>query len=66
MEFIWNLFHQIYDVEFLVQAGGLVVLTIIVFVETGLLIGFFCRVTLCWRPPEYSPTANGARPQSNV
>ena len=41
MEFLWNLFHQIYDVEFLVRAGGLVVLTIIVFVETGLLIGFF-------------------------
>jgi membrane-associated protein len=41
MEFVWNLFHQIYDVEFLVRAGGLLVLTIIVFVETGLLIGFF-------------------------
>ena len=41
MEFLWNLFHQIYDVEFLVRAGGLVLLTIIVFVETGLLIGFF-------------------------
>jgi membrane-associated protein len=41
MELIWNLFHQIYDVEFLVRAGGLVALTIIVFVETGLLIGFF-------------------------
>jgi membrane-associated protein len=41
MEFLWNLFHQIYDVEFLVRTGGLVLLTIIVFVETGLLIGFF-------------------------
>jgi membrane-associated protein len=41
MEFLWNLFHQIYDVELLVRAGGLVLLTIIVFVETGLLIGFF-------------------------
>jgi membrane-associated protein len=41
MELLWNLFHQIYDVEFLVRAGGLLVLTIIVFVETGLLIGFF-------------------------
>lgn len=41
MELIWNLFHQIYDVEFLVRGGGLVALTIIVFVETGLLIGFF-------------------------
>jgi len=41
MEFLWNLFHRIYDVEFLVRTGGLVLLIIIVFVETGLLIGFF-------------------------
>src|SRR5262249_27491249 len=41
MEFCWNLFHRIYDVEFLVRTGGLACLIIIVFVETGLLIGFF-------------------------
>ncbi|TMA11894.1 MAG: DedA family protein [Deltaproteobacteria bacterium] len=41
MEFLWNLFHQIYDVEFLVRAGGLLALIAIVFVETGLLVGFF-------------------------
>jgi membrane-associated protein len=41
MEFLWDLFHKIYDVESLVRYGGLVGLTIIVFVETGLLIGFF-------------------------
>ena len=41
MEFIWDLFHQIYDVESLVRIGGIVGLTAIVFVETGLLIGFF-------------------------
>jgi membrane-associated protein len=41
MEFIWDLFHQIYDVESLVRIGGIVGLTVIVFVETGLLIGFF-------------------------
>ena len=41
MEFLWNLFHQIYDVESLVRVGGLVGLTAIVFVETGLLIGLF-------------------------
>ncbi len=41
MEFLWNLFHQIYDVEFVVRAGGLFALTAIVFTETGLLIGFF-------------------------
>ncbi len=41
MEFVWDLFHRIYDVEFLVRTGGLVALMIIVFVETGLLVGFF-------------------------
>jgi membrane-associated protein len=41
MEFIWDLFHKIYDVESLVRVGGIVGLTVIVFVETGLLIGFF-------------------------
>src|ERR687891_1582206 len=41
MEFLWDLFHRIYDVEFLVRAGGLLALTVIVFVETGFLVGFF-------------------------
>lgn len=41
MEFIWDLFHRIYDVEFLVRAGGLATLAVIVFTETGLLVGFF-------------------------
>src|SRR5512143_3130890 len=41
MEFLWDLFHRIYDVEFLVRTGGLLALTIIVFTETGLMLGFF-------------------------
>jgi membrane-associated protein len=41
MEMLWDLFHRIYDVEFLVRTGGLLVLTAIVFTETGLLVGFF-------------------------
>lgn len=41
MAFLWDLFHKIYDVEMLVRVGGLVGLTSIVFVETGLLVGFF-------------------------
>src|SRR3954449_8267381 len=41
METLWNLFHRIYDVESLVRVGGLIGLTIIVFTETGLLVGFF-------------------------
>lgn len=42
MDFIWHLFHRIYyDVESLVRAGGVASLATIVFIETGLLIGFF-------------------------
>ncbi len=41
MEYLWELFHRIYDVESLVRIGGLVLLTAIVFTETGLLVGFF-------------------------
>ncbi|MGH7767805.1 MAG: DedA family protein [Candidatus Binatia bacterium] len=41
MDFLWDLFHKIYDVETLVRVGGLAAITIIVFTETGLLIGFF-------------------------
>jgi len=41
MEMLWDLFHRIYDVEFLVRTGGLLVLIVIVFIETGLLVGFF-------------------------
>ena len=41
MELLWDLFHRIYDVEFLVRTGGLLALIVIVFVETGLLVGFF-------------------------
>ncbi len=41
MEFLWDLFHRIYDVESLVRVGGLAGLAAIVFVETGLLVGFF-------------------------
>lgn len=41
MEFLWDLFHKIYDVESLVRVGGVVGLSAIVFTETGLLVGFF-------------------------
>jgi len=41
LEMLWDLFHRIYDVEFLVRTGGLFVLIVIVFIETGLLVGFF-------------------------
>jgi membrane-associated protein len=36
-----DLFHQLTDVRYLVQAGGYIGLTVIIFAETGLLIGFF-------------------------
>ena len=41
MEWMWDLFHRIYDVEGLVRVGGLMALIVIVFVETGLFVGFF-------------------------
>jgi membrane-associated protein len=41
MEFLWDLFHRIYDVESLVRVGCVVGLAAIVFTETGLLVGFF-------------------------
>lgn len=41
MEFLWELFHRIYDVEAVVRVGGLALIVAIVFVETGLMVGFF-------------------------
>lgn len=41
MEWLWELLHRIYDVEGLVRVGGLMALIVIVFVETGLFVGFF-------------------------
>ena len=41
MEWLWDLFHRVYDVEALVRIGGLTALVAIVFVETGLFVGFF-------------------------
>ena len=41
MEWLWDLVHRIYDVEALVRIGGLMALIAIVFVETGLFLGFF-------------------------
>ena len=36
-----DLFHKIYDVQGLVQVGGLALIAAIIFAETGLLVGFF-------------------------
>jgi membrane-associated protein len=41
LETLRNWFHFLTDVQGLIQAGGYVGLSIIVFVETGLMIGFF-------------------------
>jgi membrane-associated protein len=40
-EFISHLLHKIYDVEGLIQTGGPLLVCIIVFIETGLFVGFF-------------------------
>jgi membrane-associated protein len=36
-----DLVHRIYDVQGLISWGGLLLLTVVVFAETGLLVGFF-------------------------
>jgi membrane-associated protein len=41
LEAIRQLLHSIYDVEGLVRAGGPLLVCIVVFVETGLFVGFF-------------------------
>jgi membrane-associated protein len=41
MQSLMDLFHKIYNVEGLVQIGGLALIAAIVFAETGLLVGFF-------------------------
>jgi membrane-associated protein len=40
-EFISHLLHKLYDVEGLIQTGGPLLVCIIVFIETGLFVGFF-------------------------
>jgi membrane-associated protein len=41
IEWVTGILHQIYDVEGIIRWGGLLMLVIIVFAETGLMIGFF-------------------------
>jgi membrane-associated protein len=41
MESLRHLFHFLSDVRGLVQTGGYIALAIIVFIETGLMVGFF-------------------------
>jgi membrane-associated protein len=41
MEFIQDIFRTVYNVPELIRFGGLIGLVLIVFAETGLLIGFF-------------------------
>lgn len=41
MEFLLEWFHRVYDVQGLIQWGGLFMICAIVFAETGLMIGFF-------------------------
>jgi membrane-associated protein len=41
LELIRNLLHNLYDVQGLIQWGGTLLVCVIVFVETGLFVGFF-------------------------
>jgi uncharacterized protein (UPF0261 family) len=44
LEFLKDIFHQIYDVKVFIWAGY-AGMAFIIFAETGLLAGFFCRGT---------------------
>jgi membrane-associated protein len=41
MDWFKEIFHRLTDVETLVRVGGLTAMTVIVFAETGLMVGFF-------------------------
>jgi len=41
MQWLKELFHKLTDVETMVAVGGLSAMTVIVFAETGLMVGFF-------------------------
>jgi membrane-associated protein len=41
MHALIDLFHKIYDVEGIVRWGGMLALIVVIFAETGLLVGFF-------------------------
>jgi len=41
MQRLLELWHQLYNLEALIRWGGYAVLTVVVFTETGLLVGFF-------------------------
>jgi len=41
LETLTSFLHQVYDVEGIIRWGGMTLLIVIVFAETGLLIGFF-------------------------
>ena len=41
MEWLKQLFHNLTDVETLVRVGGVTAMALVVFAETGLLVGFF-------------------------
>ncbi len=41
MEWLKELFHRLTDVETLVRVGGITAMALVVFAETGLLVGFF-------------------------
>ena len=55
MEFLKDAFQFVYDVEGLIRWGGTFLVCTIVFVETGLFVGFFLPGTLFWFRPESLP-----------
>jgi hypothetical protein len=47
-ELIQDFFRTVYNVPELIRWGGLIGLIVIVFAETGLMVGFFLPATPCW------------------
>jgi len=50
-----HLLHFLFNVKGLIQWGGTLLVCIIVFIETGFFVGFFCLVTPCSSRPASSP-----------
>ncbi len=54
LDFLKNL-HDSGHLQQMVRTGGVPLIALIVFAETGLLVGFSCRATRCCSWPESPP-----------
>jgi membrane-associated protein len=67
MHFLMDLFHRIYDVQGLVRIGGLALIALVIFAETGLMVGFFLPGdSLLVTAGLYCTSVNGEQPLLNI